>query len=712
MFARTRRQFFCVLVGVIVMTGCQSGSKEQPLESADASADAADAAGLDAAPPVETEWLVLDEEGGENGKLAFESGAESVYQYVRFEVERPVRITALRGIFQIPASGEFTVYIWDDFGGNRFNFDHADPLAEVRVEADAEQSGEWLEVELDEPVELVPGRMFYAGVIADGDDPAQLFFDEGQEVGDDEMAPSLVWLSARPPNENGFPRIGPAPGDFRLRAQVELFDTVPEAERTFEVRDIGELGLAKLRRAAVADVDADGDPDVMLNGGRLFLNDGSGSFTDATGDWMPGVISSNGGVFGDYDNDGDPDYFATGKADRLLKNEGDRFVDVTDASGIDDTTDFQCGDTPGAQHLPTEAAAWFDYDNDGFIDLYQANYHCSGRAGSPAPDKLWRNKGDGSFAEVALPVSGGERTWAGRGVAPADVNADGFVEILVTNYRLHPNYFFSNLSGRLSEFGPQSQLRGVETVANGRSWYGHSIGATWGDIDHDGRLDVFVANLAHPRFIDFSQKSTLYRNVTNGVPLFADVTDAAGIRYLETPSNPTFWDYDNDADLDLFFTCVYDGRTSQFYRNDGHPEWTEVSYQSGARVHGGWGAVTLDVDLDGDLDLLVDDKAFINRNPSGAKAVYVRLEGAGAGKTNRDAIGARVMATIGDKLVVRERYGAHGTGVQDSPWLQLGLGQADEVDLVVEFPASGETIEVDGVAAGSRIVVSEEGALR
>jgi hypothetical protein len=508
-----------------------------------------------------------------------------------------------------------------------------------------------------------------------------------------------------------------------VRVGYRPLQTVAPEDRYFESNEIGSIGLDNVSRIAFADVDDDGAPDAMLNGPRLYLNDGQGQFREVTSSWIPDDVSANGGVFGDFDNDGDPDYFATGDEDHLLEHRGDRYVDVTQKSGIDDTQTFECGKNADAksQHAPTEAAAWLDYDGDGRLDLYQANYHCGGSLRSNSADRLWHNEGGGEFESIDLPVgrgASGDPTQAGRGVAPADADGDGDVDLFVTNYRLDPNFVFENMQGTKrapwSDIGRNSHLIGTPTQRGVRRYYGHSIGAAWGDVNHDGRLDVFVANLAHPRYIEFSQTSSLYLNKMGahlGALVFDDVTERADLLYRETASNPNLWDYDNDGDLDLFYTCVYEGRESIFYRNDGHPDWTEVSYRTGLEVEDGWGSATADIDLDGDLDMIAGDKAFINRNLDGRGAVFVRLVGNGAGETNRSAIGARVEATIDGRTVLRERYGAHGTGVQSSPWLHVGLGSQSKTDLTATFPGSGTTVTVSDARAGERITVREDGTI-
>lgn len=678
--------------------------------------DATDDTGPPPPPKGATEWLTYDD-GAAAGALQYQKTPDQVHEYLRFEMEQPVRIWGLRAQLRVPAAGPVTLVLWDDFGGNFFDFLQETPLATVTRTVTPADEGAWVDFPLAYPVDLVPGRMFYAGTVVTGDGAIQLSVDAAQETAEGKQPHSLVWFSADPPDDQGFPPLAASPGDFLLEAEVELLDPLGADDHDFEPISAEELGIPGFSRIALADVDGDGDLDAMTDGPRLYLNDG-GHYTDATATWLPGITGHNGGVFADYDNDGDPDYFATGfqnPADRLLRNDGGVFTDVTGESGIDDTQKFNCNGDDKEQPVPTEAAAWLDVDADGWIDLYQANFICWDPPAQGALDLLWHNNGDGTFTDVTQPSG----TWkgqigglAGRGVAPADADGDGLVDILVTNYRLHKDFFFQNLGGgKVNMTGDANHLTGVSTFSMGAIYFGHSIGAAWGDIDGDLDLDVFVAALAHPRFIAFSQKATLYENPGGPGAVFADVTEQAGIRYLETPSNPNLWDWDNDGDLDLFYTCIYPDRTSQMYRNDGHPLWTEVTWQTGLAIYDGWGSVTGDIDGDGDLDLIASRGAFRNRNRAGNGAIYVKLVGSGAGATNRDAVGARVIATVDGKQLMRERFGAHGTGVQDSPWIHVGLGAAQTADIEAHFPASGTVVTVKGVAAGARLTMSEDGSV-
>ncbi|NUN16126.1 MAG: VCBS repeat-containing protein [Myxococcales bacterium] len=667
----------------------------------------------------ETVWLILDSDEPQ-GAHNFGAAPEMVYEFARFHTLWPARIWSFRAMFQTAQDSKITVYLWNDFGGDFIDFQVDPPLAATEISVTAAQSGRWIDIPLAYPIDLVPGRMFYAGVIVNGAGSPHLMVDAtpSDPPYPDTAPPSLVWQSAEPLSPEGFPAISLAAGDYMLRVEAEQLEVVTDFH--FEALTDEISGIPGFGRLAFADIDDDGDDDVMLDGPRLLVNDGFGVYTDMTSQALADITGHNGGVWGDYDNDGDPDYFATGLMDRLLRNDDGLFVDVTPESGIDDAQEFMCDGTGGVQNVPTEAAAWLDIDNDGDLDLYQANFICW-VDGYGSQDKLWLNQGDGTFVDASASLGIVSPQYlkahlpdkyflAGRGLAPADYDSDGDMDLLVANYRLHRNLMWENEDGqRMVSVGESSTLEGVGTLASLQMYFGHTIGAVWGDIDFDGDLDLFQANLSHPRFFSFSQVATMYENPGGPSPVFQDVTDLIGIRYQETPSNPTLWDFDNDSDLDLFYTCVYSGRQSQFYRNDGHPMWSEITYQSGLGVYGGWGAAAADIDQDGDLDLVAGPQKFSNHNLADNGAIFIRPRGKGAGFTNKSGFGVRVIAEVSGNTVVRELSGASGTGIQDSPYVHIGIGKLTSAKVQVHFVTTGTIVDLGMVEAGSRLIVDEDG---
>lgn len=444
--------------------------------------------------------------------------------------------------------------------------------------------------------------------------------------------------------------------------------------------------------------DADGDGHVdMLSGGTLWQNDGAGAFTNVTeAAGLTGVGGET--VWGDYDNDGHRDILAVGGKARLFHNDGDgTFTEVTEASGI-------------IIDANSQGVAWVDFDGDGFLDFYAASYGTLEDSEIATRDYLFHNNGDGTFTdvntEVGMPV-GAPGGYHGRGVCVADYDVDGDPDIYVGNYRLDPNQLWRNKGG-MAGFKEVSSSAGVKGDWEIGS-YGHTIGPSWGDLDNDGLLDLLVPNLAHPRFIGFSDPTTVYINSGDGT-FETFETPEKGILYDETHSGSALFDADNDGDLDLFLTSVYEGRRSQFYDNDGTGMFTDVTYAAGIQHFNGWGCAAADVDHDGDLDLVAHG-LYVNQSDEGhylkVKLTGGAVPGAAAGQSNRDAIGAWVRIEVGQAIQIRQVEGGKGTGCQNGRVLHFGLGEAAKVDSLTVYWPSGKSTELTDVTADQTLDLME-----
>ena len=492
-----------------------------------------------------------------------------------------------------------------------------------------------------------------------------------------------------------------------------------------DVTSAAGLDNYKYRRVAWGDVDNDGDPDLLLNGRVLLLNDGSRGFTDASKAWGLGG-NTVGGLFADMENDGDLDIYAIGwgeSGDRLWRNDNGHFVDFTALAG------------EARDVYPSEGAAWLDYDNDGFIDLYVANYerHVSetgGERGIGTPDRLYHNVSGRRFELVNMAAAGlappFDEDCAGRGVCAADYDGDGDQDIYVTNYRLQENFLWRNEgNGTFTNIARFAGVAGYSVDG----WWGHSIGADWGDVDNDGDLDLFCANLAHPRYEYFSDKSQLYINEPGPEgPEFSDEREQWGIRFEETHSDPLFFDCNNDGYLDLYITSTYPSRRSFLYLSDGQGGFHDVTQLAGARVFDGWGCAWADYDGDGDLDLAIGspDGVRLLRNDTVGRAGagdYAWLEvqcigaggqvatGSGAtdtlGYSNAAGIGTRVTLTCSRGVLIREIQSGKGTTSGNQLLAHFGLGLVEgRIAVVAQFP-SGRTATRALMDANQLIVLHE-----
>ncbi|MFQ5905981.1 MAG: FG-GAP repeat domain-containing protein, partial [bacterium] len=349
---------------------------------------------------------------------------------------------------------------------------------------------------------------------------------------------------------------------------------------------MGSVGGSKL---SWGDYNNDGFEDLLVRGRVLFRNDGppDWTFTDVSDSAGINVSAACGGVWGDYDNDGWLDVYANCcgyGSDILWRNNGDgTFTDVTAAAGNPSDT------------FPSEGVAWGDYDNDGYIDMYVANYE-NWDLNISYPDFLWHNLGDGTFSNCT-DSAGVTENMRSRGVCWADYDEDSDLDIYVSNYRLMPNHLWDNQGDRT--FFQQAFNKGVAGTEFG-GYYGHTIGSAWGDLNNDGYMDLFAANLAHkdPPRGPYCDDSYIFIN--NGPPDFdfTDIRPTSGIEihpigstrdgyyWDELHDGVAFGDYDNDGDLDMCVTQVYDipFAWSFLWANNGDKTFTDVTEDEGVRV--------------------------------------------------------------------------------------------------------------------------------
>jgi len=522
-------------------------------------------------------------------------------------------------------------------------------------------------------------------------------------------------IVSSPPGEGSYKIGEPLHRSFARREGITTFTDV-----TVEAGLSGAKGL----RVAWGDYNNDGYEDILLDGHRLFRNMEGGGFIEVTKEaGITEISGAKGGIWGDFDNDGYLDFytFASGRGnmDRIWKNNGDgSFTDITGVAMK----------TPDSD--PSEAASLGDYDNDGFLDIYVANYEKplsqTVERGICRPDRLFHNNGDGTFTDVSTQAGiVSLENMCGRGVSWGDYDNDGDLDIYVSNYRLDPNFLWrNNGNGTFTNVAKEAGVEGSEEEGA----YGHTIGAEWGDINADGYLDLFVSNLAHPRYIGFSDKSMLLIN--QGPPdfKFIDKFSKSGIRFEETSADPSLADYDNDGILDLYFTSTYEGRKSFLYRGKGDGTFTDVTWLAGVRVDNGWGNAFADYDNDGDLDLLVgspDGVRLFRNDGNNHHWIHIKVVGR---ESNRAGIGTKVTVTHAPSYregrgcakgdcnksgmyisprQIREVQGGKGSGSEHSLPVEFGLGDyGGPVDIEVRFP-SGKVVQLQNIKPDRLVVVEE-----
>jgi len=436
-------------------------------------------------------------------------------------------------------------------------------------------------------------------------------------------------------------------------------------------------------------------PGVVTN--RLYHNHGNGTFTRITAGAPVNERADSGvGVWGDFDNDGDLDLFVCNfespVRDFFYRNEGDgAFTKVTQGPWV---TDSGAG----------SGAAWADYDNDGYLDLFVAN---SGNQN----DFLYHNNGDGTVTKITtgpVPTSGG----SSHGCAWADYDGDGDLDLFVSNVG-HPGQPLQNLfQFRNDGSGVFTRIRTGALATEG----GNSGGIAWGDYDNDGDLDLFLGG-----GMGAGDNQDLFRN--DGPDGLVRITEGAIVNDRGSSVSGAWGDYDNDGCLDLFVSNNL-GLNNWLYHNEGDGTFSKVT--TGAVVNdGGWsfGCAWADFDNDGDLDLFVangglssapGESGFLYRNDGGTNnGLLVRLVGT---VSNRSAIGAkvRVKATIQGKTFwqLREISGGSGYCSQNDLRAHFGLGDATNVEVMrIEWP-SGIVQELRDVPAKQTLTVTEPARLQ
>ncbi|MDE0019329.1 MAG: CRTAC1 family protein [Candidatus Poribacteria bacterium] len=387
------------------------------------------------------------------------------------------------------------------------------------------------------------------------------------------------------------------------------------------------------------------------------------------------------------------------------------FTDVTDVAGIY----FKHADgAAGEFHLPETlgaGGAFLDYDNDGDLDLYLVN--------SAAPSMLYRNNGNGTFTDITPSAGIDNQGSYGHGVACGDYDNDGYVDIYVTNFganRLYhnngdtPNYLFYNKGD--GTFAEIAILTGCAYSADGIAQAGMGVDA--GDYNGDGFLDLFVTNFSY-------ETNTLYRNNGDGTFTDVSYKAQLGEEsYLSLGFGTGFFDADNDGHLDIFVanghifptveqtTDVLSYRQpNQLFWNQGDATFAEVRFDDRPAVSRG--TLFGDYDNDGDTDLLVtqlNGTVTLLRNESQTSNHWLRVKLIGT-RSNRDGIGARITLTIGSESQTREvRMGSSYLSSND-PRVLLGVGEQDVVDKLEIRWQSGVVQVLENLTVNQELVVTE-----
>jgi tetratricopeptide (TPR) repeat protein len=464
----------------------------------------------------------------------------------------------------------------------------------------------------------------------------------------------------------------------------------------------------------VDDFDNDGQLDILTSNFdscgqmKLFTRGPKGTFVDQAA--HAGLSQQLGGLNllqTDYNNDGCKDVLVLrggwelAQRKSLLRNNCDgTFTDVTVASGL------------AKPATSTQTAAWTDIDNDGWVDLFVGN--------EDAPSQLFRNRGDGTFDDIAR-SAGVARTAFTKAVHAGDFDNDGYPDLYVSNLRSANLLYRNNHDRTFTELAASAGVVGAD----------RGFPAWFFDYDNDGWDDLFVSsyflsieeNARTYMRLPFNAKTQkLYRNLGNG--RFEDVTDRTGMARVFMPMGSNFGDIDNDGFLDIYLgtgSPSYGAlKPSVLLRNKDGKAFVDVTVSSGTgEMHKGHGVAFADLDNDGDEEIVFkvggatpgDAHVFrLFENPGhGNDWLGVNLVGV---KTNRAAIGARIKLTVensggGQRSIYRTVNSGGSFGA--SPLQQhIGLGKAARiVDLEVFWPVSNTRQHFANVGKNQVIEIRE-----
>jgi hypothetical protein len=520
----------------------------------------------------------------------------------------------------------------------------------------------------------------------------------------------LLALLSAAPSSRGAPPSAPSPFVLVNEAEARGVIFVEKNFATDMKYPFETLGGA----AAALDYDRDGFVDLLfLNGApspehlrtdpatfnRLFRNTGKGRFVDVTlesGLSGAGIKGYPQGVaVGDYDNDGHVDVLVTNYGDNVLYHNGGHghFTDVTAKAGV-----------AMPRHPLKASAAWLDYDNDGWLDLFVTHYfqwtfaedkdvwcgrqqgghriYCDPDVFKPLPNVLFRNNHDGTFTDVSEQVGLNQVLGKGMGVAVADYDGDGRMDVFVTNDRVPHSLLHNGADGKLREVAFEA---GVAANESGAMVSG--MGCDFEDFDDDGWPDIFLSDLVRDVF-------TLF--VNQGKGFFVDRTFPSGVGTASTGHSGwsvKMLDIDDDGRKDVFVAGSHVVDNVELYspaakykegcflfRNVGEGRIEDLSYRVGPdlRVAAAWrGVAVADLDNDGTLEVAVNQlngpaALFVKKGGAPHNWILLDLEGT---KSNRDGIGARVRLVLPSGRTLHAHVTtANGIYSASDKRVHLGLG--------------------------------------
>jgi hypothetical protein len=700
--------------------------------------------------------------------------SEGDVEATKFITDHPIKIEKLRlmltlfGKVEGPRQGaETEVHIWGAFGRSDPDLDH-DLMEPIRVKVSGD--GNFTEVDVsDRNIYIDPTTHFFVGHRVLNND-VRLMLDDSDG---DPYYRSMANVKAIYPQVYPFKWIGVG-ANYVIEVVGRSFCQV---EQPFfkDISQQIPNGGPNDQRIAVGDVNNDGREDLLMSGvkPRLLLNQGNANFVDVTEESGLSGYGVSFTLFADFDNDGNLDIYGAVQTPGVrelcngIDDDADSQIDEdfldADANGvadcaegsvpelcnfIDDDDDGQIdegyadkdgnggvdcywdviywGNGDGTfdadlyagvkEESVTATATIGDFDQNGFVDVFSGSWLVQYPNPEALPDYLFMNDGDRKFhdgtAAAGMPTDIPNSEPA-LGSTTCDYDNDGWLDLLVANYGYSPNrVWHNNGDGTFTDKGGELGVA-HDDVTPREETGGNTMGVDCADFTGDGNMDIYLAEIAHPRYQPWSDISRLLIN--QGDPDFSYLDERAirGIRYDEGDLDPHFVDFDNDGDLDLFVASLYQGHYGTLWRQEDDGSFTDVTYLAGINVHDALSSGWIDIDRDGDLDLLIGRRGLgtphmhLYRNDLGNANNWISVRLIGT-TSNRDALGARLTLKSGEIDQIQEVKGSYGnTASQSSRRVHFGLGQNSTIEsLKIRWPNQSE-ISLSNIPANKFITVIE-----
>lgn len=442
----------------------------------------------------------------------------------------------------------------------------------------------------------------------------------------------------------------------------------------------------------IVDYDYDGFDDLFFptsQGERvkIYKNNGNNTFIETT--FALGINDDKESktiLVVDYDNDGDRDIFIanlTGQ-NRLYRNNGTDYTDVTNSCGL-----------LISDSIHSTAAMFFDYNKDGFLDLYAGVYSGFGN-NINYHNRLYKNNGNGTFTDITVQSGAGNFGNKILAISTIDYNNDGWEDIYIANDRRVGNTMLKNNGdGSFTDV----------SIATGTDLTMDAMGLSVGDFDNDNDFDIYISN--------GEEGNAFLKNNGNGT--FTDVAAALGMSVNKICWGNNFFDYDNDGDLDLFITASGGNphRENVLFKNNGNGTFTRVTGSGiDLNFYASYGNAIGDIDNNGycDMAVLNDFEPSLLWKSSGGSNKWIKIKLQGT-VSNREAVGSKIYVYRNGSRFVRTTHCGQSYCSQNSFVQTIGVGTTNVIDSIEVIFPSGIKNTVTNVSTNQTITIIESGVI-